>query len=134
MGGTRKKTQTKKRNVKAAHEDVDALVAVRVRAARLRAGLSKARLAERLGVSADQISLYEEGRSEIGAGVLVRLAAALDVNVIDLLPAQDEPRVRDDGGDLPLLVARLSEEGKVLLARVARVFLHEPALRQPRPR
>lgn len=134
MGGTRKKTQAKKRIANAAHEDVDALVAVRVRAARLRAGLSKARLAERLGVSADQISVYEEGRAEIGAGVLVQLAAALDVDVIDLLPVQEEPHVRDDGGELPLLVARLSEDGKVLLARVARVFLQEPALRQPRPR
>ena len=48
-------------------------------------GLTQAALAESLDVLANQISLYESGRSEPSLGVLRQLAVALSVSCDDLV-------------------------------------------------
>jgi transcriptional regulator with XRE-family HTH domain len=57
-------------------------------------GLTQAALAERIGVRANQISLYESGRSEPSLGALRQLAVALSVTS-DALIFGDE-RLGDD--------------------------------------
>lgn len=53
----------------------------RVRALRLRAGLTQAALARRLGVSASYLNLIERDRRPLPSDLLVRLAQALDIDV-----------------------------------------------------
>jgi transcriptional regulator with XRE-family HTH domain len=59
--------------------DID--IAKRVRALRLQRGLSQTELGEVLGVTFQQVQKYERGVNRVGAGRLVRVAEALDVQV-----------------------------------------------------
>jgi transcriptional regulator with XRE-family HTH domain len=52
-------------------------------------GLTQATLAESLDVRADQISIYESGRSEPSLGVLRQLAVALSVSCDELVFGAD---------------------------------------------
>lgn len=61
-------------------EDVE--IGHRVRAKRLDKGLSQTTLAERIGVTFQQVQKYEKGTNRIGAGRLKRIAAALTVPVV----------------------------------------------------
>lgn len=58
---------------------IDAAVGRRVRILRHDLGLSQAEVAERIGVSAQQLQKYENGLNRIPASRLVRLAAVLSV-------------------------------------------------------
>ena len=58
---------------------------------RRRRGLTQAALAEQLGVLANQVSLYESGRSEPSLGVLRKLAVALSVSSDELLFGGADP-------------------------------------------
>ena len=62
---------------------------------RRRRGLTQAALAESLGVLANQVSLYESGRSEPSLGVLRKLAVALSVSSDELLFGGEEPLAKD---------------------------------------
>lgn len=57
----------------------------RLRAERIRAGLSQRRLAELTGLSTSQVSALETGANGASPETLVRLAAALRCAVDDLL-------------------------------------------------
>ena len=57
----------------------------RVRAARVAAGLTQAALGEALGVSHTQIARWETGRAEPRIAALLKLAAALVVEVNQLI-------------------------------------------------
>jgi len=60
-----------------------------VRALRSRAGLSQAALAERLGISSSYLNLIEHDRRKLTAGLLVRLAQVLDLDVRALASGLD---------------------------------------------
>jgi transcriptional regulator with XRE-family HTH domain len=62
---------------------------------RRRRGLTQAALAKRLGVLANQVSLYESGRSEPSLGVLRKLAVALSVSSDELLFGGEDPLDKD---------------------------------------
>ena len=62
----------------------DRVIAANIRALRLRRGLSQGAVAERLGVSFQQLQKYENGTNRIGAGRLAQIAAALGTPVITL--------------------------------------------------
>jgi transcriptional regulator with XRE-family HTH domain len=66
---------TKKANL------VDVHVGLRIRAARLAAGLSQERLGTALGVTFQQVQKYEKGANRVGAGRLSDVARALSVPV-----------------------------------------------------
>lgn len=53
--------------------------ATNLKSARIRAGLSLADLASRLGVTTQTICNYESGRTELGEAMAVRWAAACSV-------------------------------------------------------
>ncbi|MBV8835563.1 MAG: helix-turn-helix transcriptional regulator [Alphaproteobacteria bacterium] len=68
-------TVTKKANL------VDVHVGLRIRAARLAAGLSQERLGNALGVTFQQVQKYEKGANRVGAGRLSDIARVLSVPV-----------------------------------------------------
>src|SRR3954447_2790999 len=59
----------------------DAEVGRRVRARRLECRLSQTELADRVGVTFQQVQKYEKGVNRIGAGRLQRITEALDVPI-----------------------------------------------------
>ena len=69
----------------------------RIRELRKRSGLSQAELGERLGLSPGQVSHLENGARNLTLEWMKRIARALDVSVVDLLTAEDNPdRLADD--------------------------------------
>jgi transcriptional regulator with XRE-family HTH domain len=60
---------------------IDVHVGLRIRAARLAAGLSQERLGTALGVTFQQIQKYEKGANRVGAGRLGDIARVLSVPV-----------------------------------------------------
>ncbi len=60
---------------------VDLHVGLRIRAARLAAGLSQERLGNALGVTFQQVQKYEKGANRVGAGRLSDIARVLSVPV-----------------------------------------------------
>jgi transcriptional regulator with XRE-family HTH domain len=63
----------------------DVVVGHNIRAHRLARKMSQAALADRIGVTFQQVQKYEKGVNSVGASRLVRVAAALDVPVLRLL-------------------------------------------------
>src|SRR3954463_9966038 len=59
----------------------DAEVGRRVRSRRLECRLSQTELADKVGVTFQQVQKYEKGVNRIGAGRLQRIAEALDVPI-----------------------------------------------------
>src|SRR5947208_6972981 len=59
----------------------DAEVGRRVRSRRLECRLSQTELADRIGVTFQQVQKYEKGVNRIGAGRLQRISEALDVPI-----------------------------------------------------
>jgi transcriptional regulator with XRE-family HTH domain len=62
-------------------EPCDEEIAKRVRALRLRRGISQIELSHALGVTFQQVQKYERGANRISAGRLFRIAEALDVPI-----------------------------------------------------
>ena len=60
---------------------LDAMVGARVRMLRVNCGISQAVLAERIGVTFQQVQKYERGANRVGASRLAQIASVLDVSV-----------------------------------------------------
>ncbi|MGG5810874.1 helix-turn-helix domain-containing protein [Falsiroseomonas sp. CW058] len=69
----------------------DIEVGQRVRLCRQRRGLSQSGLAERIGVSYQQLHKYETGQNRISAGRLADIASALGVTPADLFDGDHSP-------------------------------------------
>ena len=61
------------------------MIGARISALRRKAGLSQAALAQRLGVSASAVGMYEQGRREPAANMLVTMAQVFEVSTDYLL-------------------------------------------------
>jgi transcriptional regulator with XRE-family HTH domain len=70
---------------------IDGQVAERVRALRKLLGFSQMQVAERLGISFQQVQKYEKGTNRIGAGRLLELARLFKVPVQSFYPEADVP-------------------------------------------
>ncbi len=64
-----------------AHHPTDVAVGKRVRELRIRAGLSQQALAEKIGLSFQQVQKYEKGANRMGASRLIQIANILEVPV-----------------------------------------------------
>jgi transcriptional regulator with XRE-family HTH domain len=64
---------------------IDVLVGCDIRLQRMAKRLSQTDLAERIGVTFQQVQKYEKGVNRIGSGRLVRIAEILEVPVMTLL-------------------------------------------------
>ena len=60
---------------------IDVEVGQRIRIQRLAAGLSQTELAERIGVTFQQVQKYEKGMNRVGAGRLTNIARVLNVPI-----------------------------------------------------
>jgi transcriptional regulator with XRE-family HTH domain len=109
--------------------DIDAVVGARVKAARLSKGVSQAALAQRVGLTFQQIQKYERGDNRISASKLVQIAGALSVLPMEFLSGlEDSAATSFDfslfqaSGAMDLLVAfgALSPREQRALLRLAR--------------
>jgi transcriptional regulator with XRE-family HTH domain len=62
-------------------DSVDIHVGQTIRAHRLAAGLAQTDLAQKLGISFQQLQKYEKGMNRVGAGRLSRIARVLNIPV-----------------------------------------------------
>jgi len=77
-----KKTKTSEKHLRARRADGrDEEVGRRVRSRRLESRLSQTELADKIGVTFQQVQKYEKGVNRIGAGRLQRIAEALEVPI-----------------------------------------------------
>lgn len=60
---------------------LDTVVGARIRMLRVSRGISQTVLAERLGVTFQQVQRYERGAARVGASRLARIASVLEVSV-----------------------------------------------------
>ena len=74
----------------------DAEVGRRVRSRRLECRLSQTELADRIGVTFQQVQKYEKGVNRIGAGRLQRISEALEVPISFFF---DDPMKPNEGGN-----------------------------------
>ena len=87
-------------------DSIDKLVGRNIRIQRLAKGLSQTELAQKLGVTFQQVQKYEKGVNRIGCGRLFQIARILGVHVMDFF----------DGSDA----------GKPTMARNVRDLISEP--------
>ncbi|SFS34250.1 helix-turn-helix domain-containing protein [Brevundimonas viscosa] len=71
-------------------DEVDAYVGARISLRRSALGLSQAALAQRIGVSFQQVQKYETGQNRISASRLHRVAGVLGTSVESFFPADPE--------------------------------------------
>jgi transcriptional regulator with XRE-family HTH domain len=80
-------------------DPVDVEVGQRIKIQRLQSGLSQTTLAEKLGITFQQVQKYEKGVNRVGAGRLTKIAEVLGVPVSSFFGADDAktPERRDRG-------------------------------------
>ena len=69
---------------------LDAMVGAKIRMSRIDRGMSQTALAEKIGVSFQQVQKYEKGSNRIGASRLAQIAAVLGISVGDLFGTSRE--------------------------------------------
>jgi transcriptional regulator with XRE-family HTH domain len=105
--------------------DVD--VGRRIRAQRLVRRLSQAELANKLGVSFQQVQKYEKGVNRVGAGRLARIAEVLNLPVSFFFSGGHTPSAADECVDSGLKF--LETAGAVRLVR-AYAQIEDPQIRR----
>jgi transcriptional regulator with XRE-family HTH domain len=75
---------------------LDLIIGARLRTRRRQLGLSQTDLAERLGVSFQQVQKYERGANRVAASTLLEAAHALDTNVAWLVGEESSGGDPDD--------------------------------------
>ncbi len=91
-----------------------------LRSARKAANLTQEALAERVGLSRTSITNIEKGRQHVSLHMLFTLAAAIGVELVELLP-QKEASYKLEMIDQELLKdTQLGQEGKQWLQRIIR--------------
>lgn len=81
----------------------------KIASARKEKGMTQEMLAEQLGVTRQAVSRWETGLSVPDAGMLVRIAGALDTTVNDLLGEEEPEQGRDLAAELEALNRQLAE-------------------------
>ena len=81
---------------------LDALVGAKIRMFRTNRGISQTALAEKIGVSFQQVQKYENGANRVGASRLSEIAAALGISVGDLFESPQD-RTTDSNSPVHLL-------------------------------
>ncbi len=72
-------------------DEVDCYVGARISLRRSALGLSQSALAQRIGVSFQQVQKYETGQNRISASRLHRVAAVLGTSVESFFPPDEDP-------------------------------------------
>ena len=97
---------------------LDAMVGARISILRVSRGMSQATLAERIGVTFQQVQKYERGANRVGASRLAQIASGLGVSVGELfeLSRTESPRLNSP-------VSLLAEPGAL---RVLKAYARTP--------
>ena len=82
---------------------LDIAVGQRIRIERLARHMSQTELAERIGVSFQQVQKYENGANRVGSGRLYQIAAVLGIHVSTLFKGGERAEKTNDSGLLDLL-------------------------------
>ena len=107
---------------------IDVEVGQRIRIQRLAAGLSQTELAERIGVTFQQVQKYEKGMNRVGAGRLTQIARVLNVPVGSFFDGREAiEQVELQGMDAPL--AAMAQPYAYRLLR-AYATISDPDLRE----
>jgi transcriptional regulator with XRE-family HTH domain len=107
---------------------IDVEVGQRIRIQRLAAGLSQSELAERIGVTFQQVQKYEKGMNRVGAGRLTQIARVLNVPVGSFFDGREAiEQVELQGMDAPL--AAMAQPYAYRLLR-AYATISDPELRE----
>ena len=107
------------KHVRARRADLrDAEVGRRVRSRRLECRLSQTELAERIGVTFQQVQKYEKGVNRIGAGRLQRISEALEVPISFFFGAgSGGATTRDAGNGSESVFGFLQTSGSVRIVK-----------------
>jgi transcriptional regulator with XRE-family HTH domain len=98
-------------------DEMDAYVGARIGLRRSALGLSQAALAQRLGISFQQVQKYETGMNRISASRLHRVASILGTSVGAFFPSSDSVQDADrDGGDQMLKALISTADGRLMAA------------------
>lgn len=113
-------------------DPVDLFVGQRLRAERLRRGLSQTELGAGIGVTFQQVQKYERGSNRVSASTLAKAAGVLGVRVADFFPETEggadasEGRVEigaiRGGGALAEYFAVMKPGQRLILLQVAQEF------------
>ena len=112
-------------------DPVDVFVGERLKAARLRLGLSQTDLGKAMKLSFQQVQKYERGVNRISASMLVRAARALGMPAADFFPdSQSDPAADDPvdirsvrgGAILAEQFRAMTPERRALLLQIAQEF------------
>ncbi|HXW24993.1 MAG TPA: helix-turn-helix domain-containing protein [Xanthobacteraceae bacterium] len=107
---------------------IDVEVGQRIRIQRLAAGLSQSELAERIGVTFQQVQKYEKGANRVGAGRLTKIARVLNVSVGSFFDGRETiDQVAQQGLESPLAAMAQPYAYRLLRAYAA---ITDPGLRQ----
>src|SRR4051812_46576936 len=120
----RQKTQNMKqaknidKHVRARRADLrDAEVGRRVRSRRLECRLSQTELADRIGVTFQQVQKYEKGVNRIGAGRLQRISEALEVPISFFFAGSQSPKSQEPGGAMESVFGFMQTSGSVRIVK-----------------
>jgi transcriptional regulator with XRE-family HTH domain len=103
---------------------LDAMVGARIRMFRINREMSQTALAERIGVSFQQVQKYEKGANRVGASRLSQIASVLGITVGELFESSQEKiagvnspvHLLAEPGALRVLKAYLRTNSRVRLA------------------
>ena len=121
---------------------LDAMVGAKIRMFRINRGLSQTALAERVGVSFQQVQKYEKGANRVGASRLSQIASVLGITVGELFESSQEKiatanspvHLLAEPGALRVLKAYLRTNSRVRLAiakLVESIADQKPTVRKP---
>lgn len=97
------------------------MLGARIAALRREAGLSQAQLASRLGISPSTMGMYEQGRREPAANILIALGRELNVSVDYLLTGTARTEAEASAAE-QLLLSRITSADRRLEERPQRPF------------
>jgi transcriptional regulator with XRE-family HTH domain len=95
----------------------DAEVGRRVRSRRLECRLSQTELADRIGVSFQQLQKYESSANRIGAGRLQRIAEALEIPITFFFDAKPGAGARTATSDSESVFGFMQTSGSVRIVK-----------------
>ena len=113
-----KQTKMIDKHVRARRADNrDAEVGRRVRSRRLECRLSQTELADRIGVTFQQVQKYEKGVNRIGAGRLQRISEALEVPISFFFGASGGGTARETGSGAESIFGFMQTSGSVRIVK-----------------
>ncbi len=108
-------------------DPVDLYVGARIKARRKTINLSQEALGRAVGVTFQQVQKYERGTNRVSASTLVRIADALSLSPVDLLPPSARAagemidvhafQTQPAGAELLQILSAMSIQQRTLLAR-----------------